>query len=121
VRILLQLSQSGVLPQVLADKLVVLLQRTVTCTASAKGFMHVHPLRVLLQILCVKPLAGELDVLLQRAARGRDELELRRLDEAEKRGNRFRCMVQVSDGTLLSSVGLDHKCLQGCCHQETSL
>jgi hypothetical protein len=34
-------------------------------------------------------------VLLQRAARGRDELELRRLDEAEKRGNRFRCMVQV--------------------------
>jgi hypothetical protein len=36
-----------------------------------------------------------LDVLLQRAARGRDELELRRLDEAGKRGNRFRCMVQV--------------------------
>lgn len=40
--------------------------------------------------------AGELEALLQRAARGRDELELRRLDEAEKRGNRFRCVVQVS-------------------------
>lgn len=37
-------------------------------------------------------------MLLQRAARGRDELELRRRDEAGKRGNRFRCMVQVSAG-----------------------
>lgn len=45
---------------------------------------------------CCYP-AGELEVLLQRAARGRDELELRRLDEAEKRGNRFRCVVQVRD------------------------
>ncbi|KAF6250675.1 hypothetical protein COO60DRAFT_760242 [Scenedesmus sp. NREL 46B-D3] len=40
---------------------------------------------------------GELDVLLQRGSRGRDELELRRLDEADKRGNRFRCMVQELD------------------------
>eukprot|EP00878_Enallax_costatus_P035237 GHUV01039250.1.p1 GENE.GHUV01039250.1~~GHUV01039250.1.p1 ORF type:complete len:271 (+),score=92.67 GHUV01039250.1:617-1429(+) len=40
---------------------------------------------------------SELEALLQRAARGRDELELRRLDEAEKRGNRFRCVVQDLD------------------------
>lgn len=37
----------------------------------------------------------ELEVLLQRASRGRNELELRRLDEANQRHNRFRCMVQV--------------------------
>lgn len=47
--------------------------------------------------------AGELEALLQRASRGRDELELRRLDEAEKRGNRFRCVVQVSLGDKVAA------------------
>ncbi|WIA37309.1 hypothetical protein OEZ86_014245 [Tetradesmus obliquus] len=52
---------------------------------------------------------GELDVLLQRAARGRDELELRRRDEAGKRGNRFRCMVQELDGMQrLEALHLQH-------------
>jgi hypothetical protein len=39
--------------------------------------------------------AGELEAFLARAARGRNELELRRVDEADKRQNRFRAQVQV--------------------------
>jgi hypothetical protein len=39
--------------------------------------------------------AGALEAQLQRAARCRSELELRRLDESQKRHNRFRCRVQV--------------------------
>eukprot|EP00775_Hariotina_reticulata_P013422 gene13422-13550_t len=38
-----------------------------------------------------------LEVQLQRAARCRSELELKRLDELQKRHNRFRCMVQELD------------------------
>ncbi|KAF8065831.1 hypothetical protein HT031_002891 [Scenedesmus sp. PABB004] len=41
---------------------------------------------------------GEADAALQRAARGRDELELRRLDEAQRRHNRLRCVVQGLEG-----------------------
>lgn len=37
----------------------------------------------------------ELEVLLQRASRGRDELELRRLDEADRRRNKFKKIMQV--------------------------
>jgi hypothetical protein len=40
-------------------------------------------------------LAGEFDAFLARAARGRNELELARRDEADKRQNRFRALVQV--------------------------
>lgn len=39
--------------------------------------------------------AGEFDAFLARAARGRNELELTRRDETEKRQNRFRALVQV--------------------------
>lgn len=41
---------------------------------------------------------GEFDAFLARAARGRNELELSRRDEAEKRQNRFRTLVQEFDG-----------------------
>eukprot|EP00879_Flechtneria_rotunda_P018572 GHRR01019488.1.p1 GENE.GHRR01019488.1~~GHRR01019488.1.p1 ORF type:complete len:319 (+),score=95.94 GHRR01019488.1:970-1926(+) len=50
---------------------------------------------------------GEVEVLLQRAGRGRNELELRRLNEAEKRHNRFRARVQELDAMhRLESVHL---------------
>eukprot|EP00877_Chromochloris_zofingiensis_P002483 jgi/Chrzof1/12235/Cz06g26160.t1 len=39
----------------------------------------------------------ELEVLLQRASRGRDELELRRLDEADRRRNKFKKIMQELD------------------------
>lgn len=45
------------------------------------------------QRLCA---AGEFDAFLARAARGRNELELARRDETDKRQNRFRTLVQVS-------------------------
>jgi hypothetical protein len=41
------------------------------------------------------PPAGEFDAFLARAACGRNELELARRDEADKRQNRFRALVQV--------------------------
>lgn len=40
--------------------------------------------------------AGEFDAFLARAARGRNELELARRGETDKRQNRFRTLVQVS-------------------------
>lgn len=39
--------------------------------------------------------AGELDAFLARASRGRNEVELSRRDETDKRQNRFRALVQV--------------------------
>lgn len=44
---------------------------------------------------CLLALAGEFDAFLARAARGRNELELARRDEADKRQNRFRALVQA--------------------------
>ena len=47
--------------------------------------------------------------MLQRAARGRDELELRRLADADKRAARFRNMVSELDSMhRLEVVHLEH-------------
>lgn len=53
------------------------------------------PLPSHLWMPCLLAPAGEFDAFLARAARGRNELELARRDEADKRQNRFRALVQV--------------------------
>ena len=55
---------------------------------------------------------AELDVLLQRAGQGRDELELRRLDEGGRRAARFRAMAaELQSAHRLEVAHLEHWCM----------